>query len=58
MMAYEPMLLIAVMGFYLVAGSFRVDEIITAEAPLLAVPAGYLRGLPFHPHDQAAQEPL
>lgn len=35
MMAYEPMLLIAAMGMYLVAGSFEVRHIAAVQKPLL-----------------------
>lgn len=35
MMAYEPMIIIAAMGMYLVTGSFNVSEIATTSEPLL-----------------------
>jgi formate hydrogenlyase subunit 4 len=35
MMAYEPMLLIAVLGLYAAGGSFRVDQLISLKSPLL-----------------------
>jgi ech hydrogenase subunit B len=35
MMAYEPMIIIAAMGMYLVTGSFQVRDIVTTSEPLL-----------------------
>jgi ech hydrogenase subunit B len=34
MMAYEPMLIIAAMGMYLVTGSFNVSDIVSTSEPL------------------------
>jgi ech hydrogenase subunit B len=46
MMAYEPMVLITAIGFYVQLGSFRVDDIMNAEAmpllPLIGIFAGYV----------------
>lgn len=46
MMAYEPMVLLTAIGFYVQLGSFRVDEIISAESmpllPLIGIFAGYV----------------
>lgn len=46
MMAYEPMLLITAIGFYVQTGSFRVDDILGAETmallPLIGIFAGYV----------------
>lgn len=41
MMAYEPMVLLAAIGFYIAAGSFNVKEIIQADIP----PIVYLPGI-------------
>jgi ech hydrogenase subunit B len=35
MMAYEPMIIIAAMGMYLVTGSFNVSDIVASSSPLL-----------------------
>ena len=35
MMAYEPMVIIAAMGMYLVTGSFNVSDIVASSSPLL-----------------------
>lgn len=46
MMAYEPMVLITAIGFYIQTGSFRVDDILGAEImpllPLIGIFAGYV----------------
>lgn len=46
MMAYEPMVLLTAIGFYVQLGSFRVDDIVTTEAmpllPLIGIFAGYV----------------
>lgn len=47
MMAYEPMLLIAVMSFHLLLGSFRVSDIVTTEVPLLLYLPGVFLGFLF-----------
>lgn len=46
MMAYEPMVLLTAIGFYVQLGSFRVDDIMAAETmpllPLIGIFAGYV----------------
>jgi ech hydrogenase subunit B len=46
MMAYEPMVLLTAIGFYLQSGSFRVDDILGSESmpllPLIGIFAGYV----------------
>lgn len=46
MMAYEPMVLLTAIGFYVQLGSFRVDEILSADSmpllPLIGIFAGYV----------------
>jgi len=46
MMAYEPMVLITAIGFYIQSGSFRVDDILGSETmpllPLIGIFAGYV----------------
>jgi ech hydrogenase subunit B len=46
MMAYEPMVLLTAIGFYVQVGSFRVDDILSAETmpllPLIGIFAGYV----------------
>jgi formate hydrogenlyase subunit 4 len=46
MMAYEPMVLLTAIGFYLQSGSFRVDDILGSETmpllPLIGIFAGYV----------------
>ncbi len=46
MMAYEPMVLLTAIGFYLQSGSFRVDDILGSEAmpllPLIGIFSGYV----------------
>jgi len=46
MMAYEPMVLLTAIGFYVQLGSFRVDDIVTTEAmpllPLIGIFAGFV----------------
>jgi ech hydrogenase subunit B len=45
-MAYEPMLLMTAIGFYVQSGSFRVDDIVGSETmpllPLIGIFAGYV----------------
>lgn len=47
MMAYEPMLIIAVMGFYMLMGSFRVEDIVMSDLPTLAYLPGIFLGFLF-----------
>jgi ech hydrogenase subunit B len=47
MMAYEPMLLFAVIGFYLIVGDFRVSSILASEQPLLLYIPGLFLGFLF-----------
>jgi ech hydrogenase subunit B len=47
MMAYEPMVLFTAMGFYLVAGSFNVSEIVSAKIPAVAYMPGIFLGFVF-----------
>ena len=47
MMAYEPMTLLTAVGFYLSTGSFRVDEIINTELPLVIKMPGFFIGFCF-----------
>jgi ech hydrogenase subunit B len=46
MMAYEPMVLLTAIGFYVQSGSFRVDDIIGSETmallPLIGIFTGYV----------------
>lgn len=44
MLSYEPMVLIAAIGFYLVTGSFHVNEIVTAHGilPIVQLPGIFL----------------
>ncbi len=46
MMAYEPMVLLTAIGFYIQSGSFRVDDILGSETmpllPLIGIFAGYV----------------
>jgi ech hydrogenase subunit B len=46
MMAYEPMVLLTAIGFYLQSGSFRVDDILGSDTmpllPLIGIFAGYV----------------
>jgi formate hydrogenlyase subunit 4 len=47
MMSYEPMLIIAVLGFYMVLGSFRVDHIVQADKAALQYLPGVCLGFLF-----------
>ncbi len=47
MMAYEPMLLVAVISFHLLLGSFRVSDIASAQMPLLLYLPGIFLGFLF-----------
>ena len=47
MMSYEPMLIIAVLGFYMVLGSFRVDHIVQADKAALQYLPGVFLGFLF-----------
>ncbi len=47
MMAYEPMTLLTAVGFYLSTGSFRVDEIMTNDLPLIIKMPGFFIGFCF-----------
>jgi ech hydrogenase subunit B len=44
MMAYEPMVLIAIMGLYMVAGSFEVSDVLSAEKSALVWLPGIFLG--------------
>ena len=45
LLAYEPMLILAAVGFYLAAGSFNVKDIISTEQSLILVLPGIFLGL-------------
>ena len=47
MMAYEPMVLLTAVGFYLACGSFRVTDIIAGEVPAIAYAPGFFLGFVF-----------
>ena len=47
MMAYEPMVLIVAIGFYMATGSFSVKEIITCDVPAIAYVPGVFLGYLF-----------
>jgi formate hydrogenlyase subunit 4 len=47
MMSYEPMLIIAVLGFYMVMGSFRVGDIVQSDKITLAYLPGVFIGFLF-----------
>ena len=47
MMSYEPMLIIAVLGFYMVMGSFRVGDIVQSDKMVLAYLPGVFIGFLF-----------
>ena len=47
MMAYEPMLLLTSVGFYLSTGSFAVSDIIRTDIPLICKMPGFFIGLCF-----------
>lgn len=47
MMAYEPMLIIAVLGFYMIMGTFRVDGIVQSDKVTLAYLPGVFIGFLF-----------
>ena len=44
MMAYEPMVLLTAVGFYMVVGTFNVADIITAESPAIIFLPGVFFG--------------
>lgn len=44
MMAYEPMMLLAAIGFYIATGSFNVSEIVHTATPVIAVLPGMFFG--------------
>lgn len=47
MMAYEPMVLLTAVGFYLASGSFKVDSIIRADVPAIVYTPGFFIGFVF-----------
>ena len=47
MMAYEPMILLTAVGFYLSTGSFAVSDIIRTDIPLICKMPGFFTGLCF-----------
>ena len=47
MMAYEPMVLLTAVGFYLVTGTFQVSEIIQSKLPVIAFAPGFFVGFIF-----------
>ncbi|MBO6147926.1 MAG: NADH-quinone oxidoreductase subunit H [Lachnospiraceae bacterium] len=47
MMAYEPMTLLAAIGFYMVCGSFNVSDIIAADVPAVMKAPGVFLGYAF-----------
>lgn len=47
MMAYEPMVLLTAVGFYLMSGSFKVTEIIAADLPAVCTGFGFFLGFVF-----------
>ncbi len=47
MMTYEPMTLLTAVGFYLSTGSFRVDQIASADSPLIIKMPGFFAGFCF-----------
>ncbi len=47
MMAYEPMVLLVAVGFYLATGSFNVSDIVLAEIPAIAFTPGFFVGFIF-----------
>lgn len=47
MMAYEPMVLLVAVGFYLATGSFNVSDIVQSEIPAIAFTPGFFVGFAF-----------
>ena len=47
MMAYEPMVLLTAVGFYLATGSFQVSDIIQADLPAIVYTPGFFIGFIF-----------
>ncbi len=47
MMAYEPMVLLTAVGFFLATGTFNVAEIIKADAPTIIYTPGFFIGFVF-----------
>ncbi len=47
MMAYEPMVLLTIIGFYIVCGTFNVSEILTADLPAIIYLPGLFIGFVF-----------
>ena len=47
MMAYEPMVLLTAVGFYLATGTFQVSDIIQAQMPAIAYTPGFFVGFVF-----------
>lgn len=47
MMAYEPMVLLTAIGFYLVTGSFNVSDIVKSTTPVIAYAPGIFVGFCF-----------
>ena len=47
MMAYEPMILLTAVGFYLSTGSFKVEQIIFEDIPLIVKMPGFFAGFCF-----------
>lgn len=47
MMAYEPMVLLTAVGFYLATGTFQVSDIIQADRPAIVYTPGFFLGFAF-----------
>lgn len=47
MMAYEPMVLLTAVGFYLATGTFQVSDIIQADMPAIVYTPGFFLGFAF-----------
>lgn len=47
MMAYEPMVLLTAVGFYLATGTFRVLDIVKTDVPAIAYAPGFFIGFVF-----------
>ncbi len=47
MMAYEPMILLTAVGFYLAAGTFQVSDIIEGTTPIILYAPGFFAGFVF-----------
>lgn len=47
MMAYEPMILLTAVGFYLAAGTFQVSDIIQGNTPIIVLTPGFFAGFVF-----------